>query len=77
MNKCAFCGKSHDLFTLPMETDDGEKYNKHICGSCWDVVAAIAVRACATQFAKKDHTHEEPDADIPGDFGTHQYHDVG
>ena len=76
MGTCAICGKTHGLFTLDLETDEGEAYKKFVCGSCWEVIAAIAVRACTSRFALKDHSHAEED-DTPGSFGTHQYHDIG
>jgi len=47
MNKCAICGKTHDLFELtfaPDETEAGKTFTRYVCGSCWDVIAAIAAR---------------------------------
>jgi recombinational DNA repair protein (RecF pathway) len=42
-NKCAICGKQGDLFTLEYE-EDGEQCARKVCGSCWEVIAAIARR---------------------------------
>jgi hypothetical protein len=30
---------------LELEADNGEKFVVKVCGSCWDVVAGIAVKA--------------------------------
>jgi len=43
--RCAICGKTYDLFGLELTSDDGEKFQKFVCGSCWDVIAEIAKRA--------------------------------
>lgn len=42
MNHCSICKKTHGLFTLPLETDDGTPYTLHVCGTCWDVIAGIS-----------------------------------
>jgi DNA-directed RNA polymerase subunit RPC12/RpoP len=50
--QCAICGKTRDLFALelgPDETDAGEAYTRYVCGSCWEVIAAISRRAQAAQ----------------------------
>lgn len=92
MNVCRICGKSHDLFSLNMTTDDGEGYVVKVCGSCWDVIAEITIKTASAgrvarllqpviRNAVYDVLEEcnliEPDADIPGDFGTHQVVDIG
>ena len=48
MNKCAICGRANDLFTLEFtaeENDNDDPYTSHVCGRCWDHIAAIARRA--------------------------------
>ena len=48
-SKCAICGKHSDLFSLRFdadETDAGKSWTTHVCGTCWEVIAAIARRAC-------------------------------
>lgn len=52
MNKCSICGKSHPLFTLELE-EDGQKYTKLVCGSCWDVIAAIAEKVARKILAEE------------------------
>ena len=52
--KCAICGKEHDLFELQFradETDAGEPFSKYVCGSCWEVIAAISRRAVESILA--------------------------
>ena len=39
--ECVFCGKTQELFSITVEGDE-EIYTQHICGKCWDAVAAIA-----------------------------------
>ena len=51
--KCAICGKTHGLFTLEIESDDGTAFDKFVCGSCWDVIAAIAIKAFKSLEAAK------------------------
>lgn len=44
--KCKLCGKTGDLFTLDVPTDDPNlKHSVFVCGTCWDVIAEIALRA--------------------------------
>jgi len=56
MNKqCAICHKEHDLFELKFEadeTDAGEEFSKYVCGSCWEVMAAIAHRVAKDVIAE-------------------------
>ena len=45
--KCKICGKEHDLFPLDFraeETDANEPFTVFVCGSCWEVIAAISRR---------------------------------
>ena len=45
--KCKICGKTNDLFSLDYqadETDAGVPFTVYVCGSCWEVIAAIAKR---------------------------------
>ena len=42
--KCAICGRTNDLMELPM-VFEGVEYSKYVCNTCWEVIAAIAVRA--------------------------------
>jgi len=45
--QCKICGKTRDLFPLkfePDETDAGVEFTVYVCGSCWEVIAAIAKR---------------------------------
>jgi len=52
-NSCKICGKSNDIFTLEFEaqeTDAGEKWQTHVCGLCWEIISAIAVRAVMGQL---------------------------
>ena len=49
--KCAICGTPKDLFELilqPEELDADVPITKYVCGSCWEVIAAIARRAIAS-----------------------------
>ena len=46
MNNCAICGKSGRLFDIWTDGDDGEEETRRfICGKCWNVIAAVAMRA--------------------------------
>ena len=45
--KCKICGKERDLFPLDFkadETDACEPFTVYVCGSCWEVIAAISRR---------------------------------
>ena len=55
MNKCQLCGKTHGLFSLEVDNDDGTVSITHICGGCYDVVAQIALRVVKFQMAKKEN----------------------
>jgi uncharacterized protein YlaI len=53
-DKCAICGKEHDLFELKFkadETDANEEFSKYVCGDCWEVIAAIARRVAKNVLA--------------------------
>lgn len=50
MYTCAICGKANGLFDLLIEDDNGDETLRHICGKCWDVIAAIALRAVGDRF---------------------------
>lgn len=44
---CAICKKETDLFELtfePMDTEANERFTRHVCGSCWEIIATIARR---------------------------------
>lgn len=43
--RCKICNKTRDLFPLELQTDDDVKYTVFICGSCWDIIFAIAKMA--------------------------------
>ena len=45
---CRICGKSSDIFMLtfePWETDADQEWSVPICGTCWEIIAAVARRA--------------------------------
>ena len=51
--ECTICKKSRDLFELRFEaneTDAQEEWSTRVCGSCWEAIAAIAVRAVMGQL---------------------------
>lgn len=52
MNHCVICKKEHDLFSLKMETDEGEPYALKVCGTCWDTIAAIAKMSVGPRIAE-------------------------
>jgi alpha-D-ribose 1-methylphosphonate 5-phosphate C-P lyase len=43
--KCAICGKKNDLFELVLLADNGEQFSRFVCGSCWEIIATIAIKA--------------------------------
>jgi len=54
-NTCVICRKIQSgLYTLPISFDDEEKYEVHVCGMCWDVIATIAIRAVEKNKEKQD-----------------------
>ena len=49
MHNCKICGGGSDIFPLDFEADETdacEEWTTYVCGSCWEIIAAIAKRAC-------------------------------
>lgn len=55
---CAICRKDYDLFELELLDDEGEKYSRYVCGSCWDVIAGIAQRAVKAMIEKQTEDNQ-------------------
>lgn len=58
---CKICGKTRDLFPLrfePEETDAGVAFTVYVCGSCWEVIAAIAKRAFKASEKETNHDND-------------------
>ena len=48
MKTCGICQRydRFSYFTITIQTDDGDAPSEAcICGSCWDIIAAVALRA--------------------------------
>ena len=41
---CVFCHRTADIFTvqIPADDDSGQSYPRSVCGSCWEMIAAVA-----------------------------------
>lgn len=50
MDTCVICGKSREGVTIELEEDDGQIRERHVCKSCWEVMATIAVKAVASEL---------------------------
>ena len=64
--KCAICKKERDLFELKFEadeTDAGEEFSKYVCGSCWEVIAAIGRRVAKNILANSQAAQQSFAAD--------------
>lgn len=64
--KCAICEKERDLFELKFESDEtdaGEEFSKYVCGSCWEVIAAIGRRVAKNILANSQAAQQSFAAD--------------
>ena len=46
-HKCAICSRPQGVYELRFdadETDAGEEWSTYVCGTCWEVIAAIVRR---------------------------------
>lgn len=50
MDICAICGKPQEGIIIELEEDDGQIREKHVCNSCWEVIASIAVKAVKSEL---------------------------
>ncbi len=50
MDTCVICGKSREGIILELEEDDGQIREKHVCKSCSEVIASIALRVVASEL---------------------------
>src|SRR5688572_11712790 len=50
MDICVICGKSREGVTIELEEDDGQIRERHVCKSCWEVMATIAVKVVASEL---------------------------
>ena len=51
---CKICGKPRDIFQLefrPDETDAGIAFSVPVCGTCWEIIAAISRRVIESMVA--------------------------
>jgi len=56
--KCAICEKTRGLFPLEMDYE-GEKCTKYVCGNCWEVIAAIALKSVYGKISKLQEQIDE------------------
>lgn len=57
MNKCVFCKKENDLFNLEMshlEEDLGPGVIYKVCGTCWEAIFEIALKAVDLRIEEKE-----------------------
>jgi hypothetical protein len=53
--KCALCGSTKYLYELEIPVEDGqegEKFSKWVCGSCWDVISAMVIKIIHIELGK-------------------------
>lgn len=50
METCVICGKSREGITLELEEDDGQIRERHVCKSCSEVIASIALKVVASEL---------------------------
>lgn len=66
MNTCAICKGTRSLFTIDIPCDDDSgTFERHVCGSCWEVIAEIANRRLITRLDKIEKHIKELDEQIP------------
>ncbi len=49
MDTCVICGKSQNGIILNFEDDDGNTFEKHVCNSCSEFIASIALQVVASE----------------------------
>ena len=53
MSECCICHEKKNLYILEHQFDDAElPFRFEVCGRCWNVIAAIAVKAVSKGLRK-------------------------